>query len=74
MSRCTAKFTESFMARIFKAARKAGVGVRVEFREDAIIATTTLGEAAGAATVGEPMSADDELERWRRKRDHAHRA
>jgi hypothetical protein len=73
MPRSTAKITQAEMARIFKAARKAGVNVRVEIREGAII-TTTMGETASAATAEEPLSAEDELERWRRKRDHAHRA
>jgi len=44
-----AKFTESDAGRIFKAARKAGVDVKVEFRPDGTIVATT-GKTALIAT------------------------
>jgi hypothetical protein len=73
MSRSVAKFTESDMARIFKAAHKTGVNVKVEIRGDAII-VTTVRETANTATAEETLTAEDELERWRKKRGHARRA
>jgi hypothetical protein len=41
MSRGRAKFTQSDAQRLFKAAAKAGVSVRVEFRSDRTIIVTT---------------------------------
>jgi hypothetical protein len=41
MSRGPAKFTQSDAERLFKAAAKAGVSVRVEFRSDRTIIATT---------------------------------
>lgn len=41
MSRGLAKFTQSDAERLFKAAAKAGVSVRVEFRSDRTIVVTT---------------------------------
>jgi hypothetical protein len=41
MSRGRAKFTQSDAERLFKAAAKAGVSVRVEFRSDRTIIATT---------------------------------
>ena len=41
MSRGPAKFTQSDAERLFKAAARAGVKVRVEFRSDRTIIVTT---------------------------------
>ena len=41
MSRGRAKFTQSDAERLFKAAAKAGINVRVEFRSDHSIVVTT---------------------------------
>jgi hypothetical protein len=41
MSRGRARFTQSDAERLFKAAAKAGVNVRVEFRSDRSIVVTT---------------------------------
>ena len=73
MSRRVAKFTQSDAARIFKAARKAGVDVTVEFRPDGIIVATT-GKAATVSAADEKLSVDDELEQWRRKKIHANQS
>lgn len=63
MSRGRAKFRESDVWRIFKAARRAGVHVRLEIRDDEIVATTIGDEEAKAAAT----TADDELARWRKR-------
>jgi len=70
MSHGVAKFTQSDAGRIFKAARKAGVDVTVEFRPDGIIVATT-GKAATVSAADEKLSVDDELEQWRRKKSQA---
>ena len=72
MSRGVAKFTQSDAGRIFKAARKAGVDVKVEFRPDGTIIATT-GKAM-ASTTDEKLSVDDELEQWQRKKSHANQS
>ena len=69
MGRGRAKFRESEVRRVLKAARKAGVHVRVEIRDDEIVATTVAEQAAVSAT--ETLTPDAELERWRRKKKHA---
>ena len=48
------------------AARKAGVHVRIEIRDDGIVATTI-----DEATAKSNLNADDELENWRRKKRNA---
>ena len=63
MARGRAKFRESDVRRILNAARKAGVHVRVEIRDDVIVATTVSETEAKAAA----LTADDELARWRKK-------
>ena len=57
------KFKESDVRRILNAARKAGVHVRIEIRDDGIVATTV-----DEATAKLNLNADDELENWRRKK------
>jgi hypothetical protein len=49
-----AKFTQAEIGRIFKAAAEAGLDVRVEIREDGIIATT-VSKAAKSDTNGASM-------------------
>ena len=51
MSRGPAKFTQSDAERLFKAAARAGVNVRVEFRSDRTIIATT----------GKPTDLNDDL-------------
>ena len=63
MGRGRAKFKESDVRRILNAARKAGVHVRIDFCDGGIVATT-VDEAMAKPNV----SADDELENWRRKK------
>ena len=60
-----AKFKEADVRRILNAARKAGVHVRIDFCDGGIVATT-VDEAMAKPN----MSADDELENWRRKKRH----
>jgi hypothetical protein len=63
VGRGRAKFKESDVRRIFNAARKVGVHVRIEFCEGGIVATTI-----DEATAKSNLSADDELANWRRKK------
>lgn len=56
MSRGRAKFTQSDAERLFKAAAKAGVNVRVEFRSDRTIVVTT--EKLADLGCNEPQPAD----------------
>lgn len=68
MGRGRAKVRESDIKRILHAARKAGVQVKLDIRDDGIV-LTTIGETA-EQSMSEALTADDELERWRRKRKH----
>jgi hypothetical protein len=64
VGRSRAKVKESDVQRIFNAARKAGVHVRIEFCDGGMIATT-IDEAVAKPIV----TADDELASWRRKKN-----
>lgn len=68
MSRSKSKFTQSDATRLFKAASRAGVDVRVELPDGTIISTIGTIPPSQKTAV---MSADDELERWRRNRGNA---
>jgi hypothetical protein len=70
MPRTKGKFTQSDATRLFKAAKKADVDVRIELPDGTVIAT--IGKVDTART-SEPMSADDLLHEWRRKRRDANK-
>lgn len=55
------KFTQTDAKRLFKAAARAGVKVRVEFRPDGTIIATTESEATT------PEHVDADLDTWMRK-------
>jgi hypothetical protein len=70
MSRGRARYTQSEIERIFKAAKKVGVVARIEmeFRDGTRMAVE--GKPQDPIEEGKAaLSADDELERWRRKKD-----
>ena len=72
MGRRQSAFKQTDMTRALKAAKKAGVRVKVEI-EPGKLAVTMIGDANVEAS--EPLTADDELEVWRRgKRRDAYRA
>jgi hypothetical protein len=58
-----AKFTQSDAKRLFKAAVKAGVEVRLEFRPDGTIIASTISEATELT----PNDADTDLDKWMTK-------
>jgi hypothetical protein len=58
MPSAPAKVTQSDANRLFKAAAKAGVKVRLEFRPDGTIIATTVGTAPDVGT---------ELDEWMEK-------
>ncbi len=58
-----ARFTESDAKRLFKAAVKAGVDVRLEFRPDGTIIATSGSATAGANS----EDVDTELDKWMKK-------
>jgi hypothetical protein len=72
MSRGRARYTQSDIERIFRAAKKVGVVARIELE---------LRDGTRMAVEGKPqepieeanavLSADDELERWRRNKKNA---
>jgi hypothetical protein len=68
VGRGRAKVRESGIRRVLLAARKAGVQVRLDIRDEGIV-LTTIGEAAAQA-MSDALTAEDELKRWRRKRQH----
>lgn len=67
--RKVASFTQAEIDRIFKAAEKTGLNVRIERPDGTVITTTGKAETAVPVT-----TADDELEQWRRKKGHANQA
>jgi hypothetical protein len=67
MSSRQAKFTQSDAKRLFKAAAKAGVNVRVEFRSDGTIIATT----GNVGTVSAINDVNSELDEWMEEH-HAH--
>ena len=60
MSRGRAKFTQSDAERLFKAAAKAGINVRVEFRSDHSIVVTT-DKSADLAIEPRPFDSPEEI-------------
>jgi hypothetical protein len=63
MAKRPANPAQSFAKRLFEAASKAGINVRVELHPDGMtVVTTTTGPMLPASD-----DADNELERWMRK-------
>ena len=60
MSRGRAKFTQSDAERLFKAAAKAGINVRVEFGSDRSIVVTT-DKSADLANEPRPSDSPEEI-------------
>jgi hypothetical protein len=68
MPRSPSTFRQTDLTRAIKAARNAGVGVtRAEIAKDGKI-TITIGRTSGENADVE-LTPDDELERWRKKRN-----
>ena len=68
MSRCQSKFRQGDLTRAIKGARNAGVEVaRAEIAKDGKI-IIVIGEAGGVNAEIE-LTPDDELERWRKKKN-----
>jgi hypothetical protein len=68
MPRSMSTFRQTDLTRAIKAARNAGVGVvRAEIAKDGKI-IIVIGEACGANADIE-LTPDDELERWRKKKN-----
>jgi hypothetical protein len=63
MSNRPTKFTQSDAKRFFKAAAKAGVDVRLEFRPDGTVVATTNGAVSTVAT----DEAKNDLDSWMKK-------
>ena len=66
MSRGRAKFTQSDAERLFKAAAKAGINVRVEFRSDRSIVVTT-DKSADLANEPRPSDSPEEIRKLHMK-------
>ena len=72
MPRGHARYTQSEIERIFKAAKKAGVVARIELelRDGTKIAVEGKMNEPNE-WCGSGLTADDELEQWRRKKKNA---
>jgi hypothetical protein len=72
LSRSRARYTQSEIERIFKAAKKAGVVARIELE---LRDGTKMAVEAKARERDDDrenaLAADDELDRWRRGKKHA---
>jgi hypothetical protein len=72
MSRGRARYTQSEIERIFKAAKKAGVVARIELELRDGTKMAVEGKARERDDDCEnALTADDELQRWRREKKHA---